>query len=105
LHTVQQAINPHDRYQIEIKLDYELLDDNKTNYRVYTYFFLPQSLGISENSYQKSDFYRDVQNYIRLKTPNLDLRTFATQADSPLIGILQNCAKMYGVGECFQCVV
>lgn len=87
LHTIEQAINPHDQYQIEIKLDYELLDDNKTNYRVYTYFFLPQSLGISESSYQKSDFYRDVQNYIRLKTPDLDLRAFAEQANSPLTAI------------------
>ncbi len=87
LHTIQQAINPHDRYQLEIKLDYELLDDNKTNYRVYTYFFLPQSLGISEDNYQKSDFYRDVQNYIRLKTPTLDLRAIATQDDSPLTAV------------------
>ena len=87
LHTIQQAINPHDRYQIEFKLDYELLDDNRTNYRVYTYFFLPQSLGISEDSYSKSDFYRDVQNYIRLKTPNLDLGAFAEQFDSPLTAV------------------
>ncbi len=87
LHTIQQAINPHDRYQIEIKLDYELLDDNETNYRVYTYFFLPQSLGISAESYQKSDFYRDVQNYIRLKTPNLDLRAFVEEVDSPLTAV------------------
>ncbi len=87
LHTIQQAINPHDRYQIEIKLDYKLLDDNKTNYRVYTYFFLPQSLGISKESYHKSDFYRDVQNYIRLKTPDLDLHAFTKQADSPLTAV------------------
>ena len=84
LHTIQQAINPHDRYQIEIKLDYELLDDNKTNYRVYTYFFLPRSLGISAESYRKKDFYRDVQNYIRLKTPDLDLRvTSGESANEP----------------------
>jgi len=89
LHTIQQAINPHDRYQIEIKLDYELLDDNTTNYRVYTYFFLPRSLGISAESYRKSDFYRDVQNYIRLKTPDLDLRAFAEQEDSPLTAVNQ----------------
>ena len=89
LHTIQQAINPHDRYQIEIKLDYELLDDNKTNYRVYTYFFLPRSLGISAESYRKSDFYRDVQNYIRLKTPDLDLHAFAEREDSPLTAVNQ----------------
>jgi len=89
LHTIQQAINPHDRYQIEIKLDYELLDDNTTHYRVYTYFFLPRSLGISDESYKKSDFYRDVQNYIRLKTPDLDLGAFAEREDSPLTAVNQ----------------
>lgn len=89
LHSIEQAINPHDRYQIEIKLDYELLDDNTTHYRVYTYFFLPRSLGISDESYQKSDFYRDVQNYIRLKTPDLDLGGFAEREDSPLTAVNQ----------------
>lgn len=89
LHTIEQAINPHDRYQIEIKLDYELLDDNTTHYRVYTYFFLPRSLGISEESYSKNDFYRDVQNYIRLKTPDLDLGAFAEREDSPLTAVNQ----------------
>jgi hypothetical protein len=88
-HTILQDINQHDLYQIEIKLDYELLDDNKTNYRVYTYYFLPESLGISGDSYPKSEFYRDVQNYIRLKTPDLDLRAIAEQADSPLTAIHQ----------------
>ncbi len=89
LHTIQQAISQHDRYQIEVKLDYELLDDNKTNYRVYTYFFLPRSLGISEKSYSKADFYRDVQNYIRLKTPDLGLRAFTEREDSPLTAVNQ----------------
>lgn len=87
LETIEQAVKPHDKYQIEIKLDYQLHAGKKTHYRVSTYIFVPQSLGINQNSYSKADFYRDVQNYIRLKTPNLILREFTDYSVSPLLSI------------------
>jgi hypothetical protein len=85
LETIQQAIKPHDKYQIEIKLDYELFKARQTRYRISTYIFVPQSLGISKESYSKADFYRDVQNYIRLKTPTFILREFTDNSTSPLL--------------------
>src|SRR5688572_13350242 len=84
LQTIQQAVKPHDKYQIEIKLDYELFRARQTHYRISTYIFVPRSLGISKESYSKADFYRDVQNYIRLKTPNFILREFSENSTSPL---------------------
>ncbi|MCB0153821.1 MAG: hypothetical protein KDF65_03420 [Anaerolineae bacterium] len=84
LESIQQAVKPHDKYQFEIKLDYELQEAKKTTYKVSTYIFIPPSLGINENSYAKEDFYRDIQNYIRLKTPPLILREFTEHSASPL---------------------
>ena len=85
LETIEQAFKLHDKYQFEIKLDYALLQDKKTHYQISTYIFVPASLGINKNVYTKSDFYRDVQNYIRLKTPILILRDFTHHSASPLL--------------------
>lgn len=87
LEVIQQAVKPHDRYQVEIKLDYELLNGRDTQYRVSTYLFIPQTLGLTPDSYSKGDFYRDVQNYIRLKTPGLGLRELSEGRHAPLAQI------------------
>ncbi len=89
IETIQQAVKSHDKYQIEIKLDYEVLDDKETRYRIATYFFIPQSLDISANTYSKQQFYSDVKNYIRLKTPILNLRDLIEYEQSPLCQIEQ----------------
>ncbi|MEM7348218.1 MAG: hypothetical protein AAF485_28645, partial [Chloroflexota bacterium] len=85
--TIEQAVKPHDKYQMEIKLDYELLKAKQTRYKVSTYIFVPQTLGITKENYHTQDFYRDVQNYIRLKTPTLHLRDFTELSTSPLVTI------------------
>jgi hypothetical protein len=87
LENIQQAVKHHDQYQIEIKLDYELHADQKTYYQIATYFFVPQSLGITPQTYPKQAFYQDVQSHIRLKTPSLNLREFAEGDRSPLHNI------------------
>ncbi len=89
IETIEQAFKPHDKYQIEIKLDYELQPEKETHYQIITYFFVPQSLGINEKTYRKDAFYRDIQNYIRLKTPTLILRNFTAYSTSPLMHIRQ----------------
>lgn len=87
LEIIQQAIKPHDKYQIEIKLDYELVEDQDTHYRVSTYIFIPQNLGINRDSYQKHYFYRDAQSYIRLKTPVISLGDLSEGSHMPLATI------------------
>jgi hypothetical protein len=89
LETIQQSAIPHDRYQIELKLDYELGKGEKTHYRISTYLFFPTSLGITEESYPKGEFYRDVKNYIRIKTPILSLRDLIESDISPLNAVNQ----------------
>lgn len=87
LETIQQAAKSHDRYQIELKLDYELGKGKKTHYRISTYLFFPNSLGITEESYPKDEFYRDVKNYIRIKTPILSLRDLIDSDITPLSNV------------------
>jgi len=89
LERIQQSAISHDRYQVELKLDYELGKGKKTHYRISTYLFFPQSLGITEESYPKSDFYRDVKNYIRIKTPILSLRDLTESDITPLSDVRQ----------------
>lgn len=87
IETIQQAVKPHDKYQIEMKLDYALSGEKETRYRIATYFFIPQALDISEQTYNKQAFYRDVKNYIRLKTPTLNLHDLLSYEQSPLCQI------------------
>jgi hypothetical protein len=84
IEAIQQAVRPHDQYQIETKLDYELLAEQDTRYRVATYIFIPQSLGVNATTYPKHYFYRDIQNYIRLKTPAVNLVELSENATTPL---------------------
>lgn len=89
LETIQQSAIPHDRYQIELKLDYELGKGKKTHYQISTYIFFPKSLGINEESYPQNEFYRDVKNYIRIKTPIVSLRDLYESGNSPLSAVKQ----------------
>jgi hypothetical protein len=84
LETIQQSAISHDRYQVELKLDYQLDRGNETHYRISTYIFVPRSLGITEESYPKNELYRDIKNYIRMKTPQMSLRDLIDDGLSPL---------------------
>jgi hypothetical protein len=89
LETIQQSAIPHDLYQVELKLDYEMDQDRDTNYRISTYIFVPRSLGITEESYPKEELYRDIKNYIRIKTPEMSLRDLLDNDISPLRAVQQ----------------
>ncbi len=84
LETIEQAVKPHDQFQVEVKLDYELMEGKQTRYKIATFMFIPRSLGIAPGTYTKADFYREIKNYIRLKTPQLILRDFTELETSPL---------------------
>src|SRR5512139_3526370 len=84
LEMIQQSAISHDRYQVELKLDYQLERGSETHYRISTYIFVPRSLGITEQSYPKEELYRDIKNYIRIKTPEMSLRDLIEDDRSPL---------------------
>lgn len=81
---VLRRIAVHDRYQLELKLGYPLAPGCETRYLIDTYLFVPASLGINSSSYPRSEFYRDIQTYIRMKTPRLVLDQILDDAKSPL---------------------
>ena len=89
LETIQQSAISHDRYQVELKLDYQLDQGKETHYRISTYIFVPRSLGITEDSYPKNELYRDIKNYIRIKTPEMSLRDLVEGKTSPLRKVQQ----------------
>jgi len=100
IEAIQQVIKPHDKYQMEIKLDYQLLPGQQTHYQISTYIFVPQSLGIAPSTYSKAEFYRDMQNYIRLKTPALILREFTKKGvSSPLMALEKTLSSKNWTGE------
>ncbi len=72
---ISGRVTIHDAYQFEIKLEYnleELLKSN--NYKIEVFIFIPKSLQINKNTYPPQQFYSDLQNYIRFKTPSFSFK-------------------------------
>ena len=84
---IDSRIEIHDSDHFEVKLDYSIDPKRRKNsYRVEMFLFTPLSLGITQDSYRKKQFYNDIQAYIRFKTPNLPLAALLNPDDegSPL---------------------
>jgi hypothetical protein len=81
---VQRRVRAHDNYQVEFKLEYPLSPHKRTRYQIATYIFAPQSLAIREETYPPAEFYRHIQNYVRLRRPRCGLFELRKGALSPL---------------------
>ncbi|MFN4150441.1 MAG: hypothetical protein ACK4IX_05820, partial [Candidatus Sericytochromatia bacterium] len=72
---IRSSSTIHDRLQFETKFDFELSSNNTINkkkqYNVDVYFFLPQNTGINTDTYTRDNFYADLTNYFRIRTPEL----------------------------------
>ncbi len=76
----------HDRKQFEIKLEYEpCATDAKSRYLIEAFLFLPASLNVDADTYPRQDFYADIHNYVRLKTPVFSVAEILAAASSPLL--------------------
>jgi hypothetical protein len=74
---VEARISIHDLHQMELKINYPLLDNHRRDsYEVDLYFFAPRSLGVHPQTYSKQQFYTDLQSYIRIRTPSVPLNRF-----------------------------
>lgn len=83
-------IQMRDRFQFELKSDfYPRLDTLENLYTQEFYFFVPNGLQINQETFAKTDFYRNLTNYIRYKTPELSFKALVDPdcAASPLIQI------------------
>src|SRR4051794_31059954 len=69
-----------------MKLEYQPAPKaDSSRYLVETYFFLPASLNIDQDTYPRASFYTDLHNYIRLKTPVMSFPEMLSDANSPLV--------------------
>jgi hypothetical protein len=94
---ILRRVSVHDRYQLELKLGYPLRPDRATRYRIDTYIFAPHSLGVNSGSYPPEEFYRDIQHYVRMKTPLFRLQEVLDSPRSPLVQV-EALLKMRGNG-------
>lgn len=81
-------IQRRDRWQFEQKSEY--FPPSKENMAYFLqefYIFVPNSLNINTNSYNKTQFYRDLTTYIRYKTPVYSIHALCTYSD--LLNLLQ----------------
>jgi len=68
-------IHLRDLWQFELKSEFFPLSTFKKNtYTQEFYLFIPNSLQMNEETYNKSQFYRDQTNLIRYKTPEFQLK-------------------------------
>lgn len=83
-------VEVHDRKQFELKLEYQPSGtDPKSEYLVETLLFLPRSLNIDAETWSREQFYADLHNYVRLKTPVLAFDEILTGSHSPLVQLEQ----------------
>jgi hypothetical protein len=89
---ITSRVTIHDINQFEIKLEYNMEELKKTNnYKIETYLFIPKSLQINNSTYKDTDFYHDLQNYIRFKTPTYSFKLIIDPGfiHSPLYNLKQ----------------
>jgi hypothetical protein len=78
-------LDVHDRHKFELKLEYQPSgQDSSAEYRVEMFMFLPTSLNVDAENYPRQFFYWDIHNYVRLKTPVLELSEILGAETSPL---------------------
>lgn len=81
---VRLRVRKHGAHQVEFKIDYDISAARETRYTVNTYIFVPHTLGINNRTYFNIDFHRDIQNYVRMRTPLYLLDDLASDPNSPL---------------------
>lgn len=90
----------HDRKQFEIKLEYEpCITDAKSRYLVEAFLFLPASLNVDADTYPRQDFYADIHNYVRLKTPVFSLEEILAADSTPLLRLERYLTENAAVPE------
>jgi hypothetical protein len=79
-------LDVHDRHKFELKLEYQPSgQDPRAEYRVEMFMFLPTSLNVDADNYPREFFYWDIHNYVRLKTPVLEMSEILGAESSPLV--------------------
>ncbi|MBK9071685.1 MAG: hypothetical protein IPL79_11885 [Myxococcales bacterium] len=82
---ISTQLEVHDQRQLEIELDYHPSGTGpQTEYQIDTTLFIPRSLNVDEITWPREMFYRDLHNYVRLKTPSMAMDEIISKPASPL---------------------
>lgn len=79
-------VDIHDKFSLEFKIGF--VPDHKTEdineFKINTWFFVPNSLDINRSTYKKDEFYKNIRNDIRLITPVYTLPQILQEGRGPL---------------------
>jgi hypothetical protein len=90
---LENRLDIHDRKQFELKLEYQPSGtDPSSEYFVDAWMFIPSQLNVTPDTYPREQFYADIHNYVRLKTPTLDFDEILTGQHSPLLQLEERVA-------------
>lgn len=79
-------VDIHDSKQFELKLEYQPSGtDSQSEYLVEMLLFVPRSLNINQDTWNREQFYSDLHNYVRLKTPVMSFDEIQSDVHSPLV--------------------
>lgn len=83
----------HDRYSLEFKIGFsrDNKEQQKSDFKMDTWVFIPDTLGINASTYSKESFYRDFRTMVRLITPNFTLEQIADKNNLPLSRLEKWC--------------
>lgn len=83
--TVGRRIRVHDRHQFELKLEVQPSETaRRSRYVVEVFLCIPHSLNVSAETVAREGIYRDIHNYVRLKTPLMSWPELEALPSSPL---------------------
>ncbi|HGY57415.1 MAG TPA: hypothetical protein ENK44_17035 [Caldithrix abyssi] len=92
---IDVTVKVHDKYQLEIKLTHQFEENRRvSSYKVNFFLFIPNSLDINYSTYKKKDFYSDIQNYIRFKTPVYLINQIYEGNNSPYAKLRKACTNL-----------
>lgn len=92
---IEETVKIHDKFQFELKFTYQFKEHlHPKKYNVDTYIFIPKSLGVGPEYYSKSDFYHDIQSYIRLKTPVILIKNISGDVNSPMAKLKRSIERL-----------
>ncbi len=80
-------VKQHTRRSIEMKIHYQLsAEARKETFRVESYFFIPDALGVNSSNYGADDLLGRIKNHLRFTTPRMPLNQLVRKENpsSPL---------------------
>ncbi|MFX0072811.1 MAG: hypothetical protein ACFFAO_17150 [Candidatus Hermodarchaeota archaeon] len=98
----ESSMERHDNYNFESKIDYifdRTPSEKESSYLLEVFFFIPESLQINKESYSKEQFFFDLNNRIRFKTPQMTIQGLLDKNNklSPIYVILKKLKEIeYG---------